>query len=233
VKEDSRYVGKAVYTVLGVNIAGHKEILGLYLSESEGARFWLSVLTDLSNRGVQDILIAAVDGLTGFPEAINSIFPETEIQLCIIHQIRNSMKYVASKNHKAFMADLKPVYKAPTIDAAEDALNMLAAKWEKQYPIVIKSWRNKWENLSTFFKYPEPIRRVIYTTNSIEAIHRQFRKLTKTKGGFPNENSLLKLLYVGIKNASKKWTMPFPNWNLTLSQLAIYFEGRLDVALDL
>jgi len=233
VKEDSRYVGKAVYTVLGVNIAGHKEILGLYLSESEGARFWLSVLTDLSNRGVQDILIAAVDGLTGFPEAINSIFPETEIQLCIIHQIRNTMKYVASKNHKAFMADLKPVYKAPTIDAAEDALNMLAAKWEKQYPIVIKSWRNKWENLSTFFKYPEPIRRVIYTTNSIEAIHRQFRKLTKTKGGFPNENSLLKLLYVGIKNASKKWTMPFPNCNLTLSQLAIYFEGRLDVALDL
>jgi len=233
VKEDSRYVGKAVYTVLGVNIAGHKEILGLYLSESEGARFWLSVLTDLSNRGVQDILIAAVDGLTGFPEAINSIFPETEIQLCIIHQIPNSMKYVASKNQKAFMADLKPVYKAPTKEAAEDALNMLAAKWEKQYPIVIKSWRNKWENLSTYFKYPEPIRRVIYTTNSIEAIHRQFRKLTKTKGGFPNENSLLKLLYVGIKNASKKWTMPFPNWNLTLSQLAIYFEGRLDVALDL
>ena len=191
VKEDSRYVGKAVYTVLGVNIAGHKEILGLYLLESEGTHFWLSVLMDLNNRGVQDILIAAVDGLTGFPEAINSIFPETEIQLCIIHQIRNSMKYVASKNHKAFMADLKPVYKAPTIGSAEDALNMLAAKWEKQYPIVIKSWRNKWENLSTFFKYPEPIRRVIYTTNSIEAIHRQFRKLTKTKGGFPNENSLL------------------------------------------
>ena len=208
-------------------------MLGLYVSESEGARFWLSVLTDLNNRGVQDILIAAVDGLTGFPEAINSIFPETEVQLCIIHQIRNSMRYVASKNQKAFMADLKPVYKASAIDAAEDALDALEAKWGKQYPIVIQSWRNKWENLSVYFKYPEPIRRVIYTTNTIEAVHRQFRKLTKTKGGFPNENSLLKLLYVGIKNARKKWTMPILNWNLTLSQLAIYFEGRLDAALDL
>jgi transposase-like protein len=233
VKDDGRYVSKAVYTVLGLNIEGKKEVLGLYVSESEGARFWLSVLTDLNNRGVQDILIAAVDGLTGFPEAINSIFPETEVQLCIIHQIRNSMKYVASKNQKAFMADLKPVYKASAIDAAEDALDALEAKWGKQYPIVIQSWRNKWENLSVYFKYPEPIRRVIYTTNTIEAVHRQFRKLTKTKGGFPNENSLLKLLYVGIKNASKKWTMPILNWNLTLSQLAIYFEGRLDAALDL
>ena len=205
----------------------------MYVSENEGARFWLSVLTDLSNRGVQDILIAAVDGLTGFPEAINSIFPKTEVQLCIIHQIRNSMKYVASKNQKAFMADLKPVYKALTIDAAEDVLDALETKWGKQYPIVIQSWRNKWENLSVYFKCPEPIRRVIYTTNTIEAVHCQFRKLTKTKSGFPNENSLLKLLYVGIKNASKKWTMPIPNWNLTLSQLAIYFEGRLDAALDL
>ena len=233
VKDDGRYVSKAVYTVLGLNIEGKKEVLGLYVSESEGARFWLYVLTDLNNRGVQDILIAAVDGLTGFPEAINSIFPETEVQLCIIHQIRNSMKYMASKNQKAFMADLKPVYKTPAIDAAEDALDALEAKWGKQYPIVIQSWRNKWENLSVYFKYPEPIRRVIYTTNTIEAVHRQFRKLTKTKGGFPNENSLLKLLYVGIKNASKKWTMPVLNWNLTLSQLAIYFEGRLDAALDL
>ena len=233
VKDDGRYVSKAVYTVLGLNIEGQKEVLGLYVSESEGARFWLSVLTDLNNRGVQDILIAAADGLAGFPEAINSIFPETEVQLCIIHQIRNSMKYVASKNQKAFMADLKPVYKAAAIDAAEDALDALEARRGKQYPIVIQSWRNKWENLSVYFKYSEPIRRVIYTTNTIEAVHRQFRKLTKTKGGFPNENSLLKLLYVGIKNAGKKWTMPVLNWNLTLSQLAIYFEGRLDAALDL
>ncbi len=212
---------------------GKKEILGLYLSQSEGANFWLSVFTDLQNRGVEDILIASVDGLTGFPEAINSIFPETEVQLCIIHQIRNSMKYVASKNQKAFMADLKPVYKALTKEAAENALDELENRWGAKYPIVIKSWRNKWENLSVYFKYPDDIRRVIYTTNAIESIHRQFRKLTKTKGAFPNENSLLKLLYVGIQNASKKWTMPIHNWNLTLSQLAIYFEGRLDNVLDI
>jgi len=233
VKENGRYGSKAIYTVLGLNMEGKKEILGLYLSQSEGANFWLSVLTDLQNRGIEDILIASVDGLTGFPEAINSIFPETEVQLCIIHQIRNSMKYVASKNQKAFMADLKPVYKALTKDAAEEALDELENRWGSLYPIVIKSWRTKWENLSVYFKYPEDIRRVIYTTNAIESIHRQFRKLTKTKGAFPNENSLLKLLYVGIQNASKKWTMPIHNWSLTLSQLAIYFEGRLDTVLDI
>ena len=232
VKDDGRYVSKAVYTVLGLNIEGKKEVLGLYVSESEGARFWLYVLTDLNNRGVQDILIAAVDGLTGFPEAINSIFLKPRFSCASF--IRSAINEICGvKKSKAFMADLKPVYKAPAIDAAEDALDALEAKWGKQYPIVIQSWRNKWENLSVYFKYPEPIRRVIYTTNTIEAVHRQFRKLTKTKGGFPNENSLLKLLYVGIKNASKKWTMPIQNWNLTLSQLAIYFEGRLDAALDL
>jgi transposase-like protein len=233
VKEDGRYQSKAVYTVLGLNMEGKKEILGLYLSESEGANFWLSVLTDMANRGVEDILIASVDGLSGFPEAINSIFPQTEVQLCVIHQIRNSMKYVASKNQKAFMADLKPVYKAVSKEAAETALDELESRWGAQYPIVIKSWRSKWENLSVYFKYPEDIRRVIYTTNAIEAVHRQFRKLTKTKGAFPNENSLLKLLYMGIQNASKKWTMPLRNWNLTLSQLSIYFEGRLDNVLDI
>lgn len=233
VKEDGRYGSKAIYTVLGLTMAGKKEILGLYLSESEGANFWLSVLTDLQNRGIEDILIASVDGLSGFPEAINSLFPKTEVQLCVIHQIRNSMKYVASKNQKAFMADLKPVYKAMTLEAAETALDALEDRWGAQYPIVIKSWRNKWQNLSVYFKYPEDIRRVIYTTNAIEAVHRQFRKLTKTKGAFPNENSLLKLLYVGIQNASKKWTMPIHNWSLTLSQLAIYFEGRLDNVLDI
>ncbi len=233
VKQDGRYEPKAVYTVLGLNIEGKKEILGLYLSETEGANFWLSVLTDLNNRGIEDILIASVDGLKGFPEAINAIFPQTEVQLCIIHQIRNSMKYVASKNQKTFMADLKPVYRAVSKEAAEDALDELEKRWGQQYPIVIKSWRGKWENLSVYFKYPADIRRVIYTTNAIEAIHRQFRKLTKTKGAFPNENSLLKLLYAGIQNASKKWTMPLQNWNLTLSQLSIYFDGRLDDVLEI
>jgi len=233
VKQDGRYENKAVYTVLGLNIEGRKDILGLYLSETEGANFWLSVLTDLNNRGVEDILIASVDGLKGFPEAIASIFPQTETQLCIVHQIRNSLKYVASKNQKAFMADLKPVYRAVSKQAAETALDELEKRWGQQYPIVIKSWRSKWENLSIYFKYPADIRKVIYTTNAIEAIHRQFRKLTKTKGAFPNENSLLKLLYAGIQNASKKWTMPLQNWNLTLSQLSIYFEGRLDNVLDI
>lgn len=228
IKDGGKYVSKAVYTVLGVNMEGKKDILGLYLSESEGANFWLSVLTDLNNRGLQDILIASVDGLKGFPEAIKTIFPQTEVQLCIIHQIRNSIRYVASKNHKEFMADLKPVYKAVSKEAAEQELQKLDEKWGKLYPIVIQSWQNKWENLSVYFKYPPEIRKVIYTTNIIESVHRQFRKLTKTKGAFPNENSLLKLLYMGIQNATKKWNMPMWNWNLTLSQLAIFFEGRLD-----
>jgi transposase-like protein len=233
IKDNGRYKSKAVYTVLAVNLDGKKEILGLYLSESEGANFWLSVLTDLKNRGVDDILIASVDGLTGFPDAIAAIYPDTEVQLCIVHQVRNSLKYVASKNQRAFMVDLKRVYRATSKDAAEQALDELEGRWGDLYPIVIKSWRAKWENLSAYFKYPPDIRRVIYTTNSIEAVHRQFRKLTKTKGGFPNENSLLKLLYLGVQNASKKWTMPIQSWNITLSQLAIFFEGRLDAVLDL
>lgn len=233
IKEGGKYVSKAVYTVLGVNMEGKKDILGLYLSESEGANFWLSVLTDLNNRGLQDILIASVDGLKGFPEAIKAIFPQTEVQLCIIHQIRNSIRYVASKNHKEFMADLKPVYQAVSKEVAQQELQKLDEKWGKLYPIVLQSWQNKWENLSVYFKYPPEIRKVIYTTNIIESVHRQFRKLTKTKGAFPNENSLLKLLYMGIQNATKKWNMPMWNWNLTLSQLAIFFEGRLDKELKI
>ena len=233
IKENGRYISKAVYTILALNIEGKKELLGLYLSDAEGAHYWLSVLTDLQNRGVKDILIACVDGLKGFPEAIETIYPDTEVQLCIIHQIRNSMKYVGSKNQKAFMADLKAVYKAATKNAAETALNELDAKWGKQYPVVIRSWRNKWDNLSVYFKYPEDVRKAIYTTNAVEAVHRQFRRLTKTKGGFSNENSLLKLLYAGILNATEKWTHPVQNWNLTLSQMVIHFEGRLDKYLDL
>lgn len=208
-------------------------MLGLYLSEHEGANFWLQVLTDLSNRGIKDILIACVDGLKGFPEAIEAIFPTTEVQLCVVHQIRNSLKYVGSNNQKEFMVDLKRVYKANNKDLAAAELDILAEKWNDKYPIVIKSWRNNWERLSQYFKYPADIRRIIYTTNTIEAVHRQFRKLTKTKGAFPNQDSLLKLLYMGIQNASKKWTMPIQNWSLTISQLAIFFEGRLDKELKL
>lgn len=233
IRENGKVVSKAVYTILGVNLEGRKEVLGLYISEHEGANFWLQVLTDLSNRGVKDILIACVDGLKGFPEAIEAIFPNTEVQLCIVHQIRNSLKYVGSKNQKEFMADLKRVYKASNKNLAVSELDVLDDKWNDKYPIVIKSWRNNWERLSQYFKYPEDIRRIIYTTNTIEAVHRQFRKLTKTKGAFPNQDSLLKLLYLGIQNASKKWTMPIQNWSLTISQLAIFFEGRLDNELKL
>ena len=233
VKEEGRYVGKAIYTLLGLTVEGKKELLGLYLSENEGANYWLSVLTDIQNRGVNDILIACVDGLTGFPEAIASLYPQTEVQLCIIHQIRNSLKFVASKNQKAFMSDLKPVYRASSKENAEAALDALEDKWGATYPLVIKSWRKKWTLLSAYFKYPEPIRRIVYTTNAVEAVHRQFRKLTKTKGAFPNENSLLKLLYAGILNATEKWTMPIQNWSQALSQLDIYFEGRLDSVLDI
>ncbi|WP_063657774.1 IS256 family transposase [Candidatus Arsenophonus triatominarum] len=228
IKHDGHYINKAIYTVLGLTTDGHKELLGLYMSETEGAHHWLSVLTDLHNRGIQDILIACVDGLKGFPEAIASIFPQTEVQLCVVHQIRNSLRYIASKDQKAFMADLKPVYRADTKAAAELALDELETKWGEKYPIVLESWRSKWELLSAYFRYPKAIRKPIYTTNAVEAVHRQFRKLTKTKGAFPNENSLLKLLYIGINQVSNKWTMPISNWALTIAQLSIYFKGRLD-----
>jgi len=233
IKDGGKYISKAVYTILGVRLDGKKEVLGPYLSENEGANFWLFVLTDLQVRGIEDILIASVDGLKGFPEAINAIFPQTEVQLCIVHQIRNSIRYAASKDQKEFAKDLKLIYQAPTKELAEDELLKLDTKWGKKYPIVFTSWRNKWDNLSVYFKYPADIRKVIYTTNIIESVHRQFRTLMKTKGAFSNDNSLLKLLFMGIQNAQKKWTMPIRNWSLTISQLAIYFEGRLDKALNL
>ena len=233
IKDGGKYITKAVYTVLGMGIDGKKDILGLYLGENEGANFWLSVLTDLNNRGLEDILIASVDGLKGFPEAIKTIFPNTEVQLCVVHQIRNSLKYIASADQKPFMKDLKLVYQATTKAIAEDGLLKLDEKWGKKYPIVLNSWNNKWENLSYYFKYPKEIRKIMYTTNIIESVHKQFRKLTKTKGTFPNENSLMKLLYMGIQNAKIKWTMPVHNWSLTISQLAIFFEGRLDNYLEL
>jgi len=233
IKDGGKYDTKAVYTVLGMDKEGKKDVLGLYIGESEGANFWLGVLTKLQNRGVKDILIASVDGLNGFPEAIKSIFPKTEVQLCIVHQIRNSLKYVSSMDQKEFMKDLKLVYQATSKEIAEDELLNLDEKWGKKYPIVLNSWNNKWENLSHYFKYPYPIRKIMYTTNIIESVHRQFRKLTKTKGAFPSKDSLLKLLYMGIQNAKEKWTQPVHNWSQTISQLAIFFEGRLDEYLEL
>ena len=233
VREDGVYISKAFYTVLGVNLEGKKEILGLYLGESEGAKFWMQVLTDLQNRGVKDILIASIDGLSGFPDAINAIFPKTEIQLCIVHQIRNSLKYVGSANQKQFAGELKAVYKAFTKEEAKIELDKMEEKWGKKYPIVFDSWNNKWDNLTHYFKYPSDIRKIIYTTNIIESVHRQFRTLTKTKGAFPTDNSLLKLLYAGIQNAEKKWSMPIRNWSLTISQLNIIFKERLQNHLSL
>ena len=229
--ESNAVIGKAFYAVLGINQEGKKDVLGLYLSENEGANFWLSVLTDLQNRGVKDVLIACIDGLKGFPEAINSIFPKTEIQLCVIHQIRNSLKYIASKNQKEFMKDLKEVYKANSKDLAESKLIDLEEKWGKKYPLVLKSWNNNWHNLSGYFKYSAEIRKMIYTTNAVEGLHRQIRKVTKTKGAFTSQTALEKLIYLAIKNIAKKWAMPVQNWSLIVGQLDIFFAGRLKLDL--
>lgn len=227
--EKNRAVTRAVYNVLALNSEGKKELLGMYISKSEGANFWLSVLTDLQNRGVQDILIACVDGLKGFPDAIASVFPETTVQLCIVHQIRNSIKYVASKNQKAFMKDLKLVYQAVNKDAAEMALEDLDKKWGEMYPIIIKSWKDNWERLSAYFQYSPYIRKIIYTTNTVEGYHRQLRKVTKNKGVFPSDTALEKLVYLAFTRIRKKWTQPVRNWGLTAQQLAILFPDRFKI----
>ena len=228
VKDESGHVvTRCLYNVLGIDLEGCKHLLGVYISESEGARFWLSVLTDLQQRGVKDILIACIDNLGGFEEAIGSIFPKTEVQSCIVHQMRNTIKYVVSKDVKAVIADVKLIYKAINKELAEEHLNALEDKWGKKYPIVIKSWRNNWHKLSTFFKYTADIRRLIYTTNTIEGFHRQIRKVTKTKGAFTNDMALLKLVYLASQRIEQKWTMPLQNWSLTMQQLCIMFEGRM------
>jgi putative transposase len=227
VRVDGKVQHKALYNILGINKEGHKEVLGMYISESEGANFWLQVLTDLQQRGLSDVLIACTDNLRGFSEAILSVFPKTQIQKCIVHQIRNSLKYVASKDQKAFMVDLKLVYKAINKSIAEDELLNLEEKWGEKYPIVIESWQRNWEELSEYFEYTEPIRRIIYTTNAVEGFHRQVRKVTKTKGAFVNDMALLKLVYLTTKNIQKKWTSPLHNWSLIIQQLYIKFGERI------
>ena len=227
VRDNGKVENRAVYNILGITTEGKKELLGMYVSQNEGANFWLSVLTDLQNRGVKDMLIACIDNLKGFAEAINSIYPDTEVQSCIVHQLRNSLKYVASKNQKEFMKDIKTVYQATAKSFAEDNLKIVTEKWSKKYPIVTDSWNNNWDKLSTYFKYTESIRRLIYTTNTIEGFHRQVRKVTKTKGSFTNDMALLKLIYLATENISKKWTQPLQNWSLTISQLSIIFGERL------
>jgi putative transposase len=228
VKDDSGHVvTRCLYNVLGINLEGRKHLLGMYVSQSEGAKFWLSVLTDLQQRGVKDILIACIDNLGGFEEAIGSIYPKTEVQSCIVHQVRNTIKYVSTKDSSAVIADVKLVYQAVSKELAEEHLNTLEEKWGKKYPIVIKSWRNNWQKLSTFFKYAADIRRIIYTTNTIEGFHRQLRKVTKTKGAFTSDMALLKLVYLASERIAEKWTRPLPNWALTIQQLSIMFGDRV------
>ena len=227
VRDGGKVVSRAVYNILAINVEGHKDLIGMYISESEGANFWLSVLTDIKSRGAKDILIACTDNLTGFSEAILSVYPQAEVQTCVIHQIRNSLKYVASKDQKTFMKDLKVVYQAANKSQAEDGLIRLEEIWGKKYPIVLKSWNNNWDKLSTYFQYDEHVRRLIYTTNAVEGFHRQVRKVTKTKGAFPNDMALLKLIYLTVENISKKWTQPLQNWSLTVQQLSIKFGDRM------
>lgn len=231
VREDGKVVHKALYNILGINKEGYKEVLGMYVSESEGANFWLQVLTDLQHRGLEDILIACTDNLKGFTNAILSVFPKTTTQLCIVHQVRNSLKYVASKDQKEFLKDLKKVYRAVSKEVAEEELLFLEEKWGTKYPVVIDSWQNNWEELSQYFGFSAGIRKMIYTTNAVEGFHRQVRKVTKTKGAFPNDMALLKLVYLATKNIEKKWTSPLQNWSLVIQQLYIKFEDR--VAIDL
>jgi transposase-like protein len=231
VKVDGKVRHRAIYNILGIDRNGYKEVLGMYISESEGANFWLQVLTDLNNRGLKDILIACTDNLKGFTEAILSIFPRTDVQLCIVHQIRNSLKYVASKDQKEFMRDLKLVYRAAGKEEAEDELLNLEEKWGKKYPVVIRSWNDNWEHLSSYFAYSAPIRKIIYTTNAVEGFHRQVRKVTKTKGAFTSDMALMKLIYLATMNIKKKWTSPLQNWATTAQQLFIKFEGRMPLDL--
>jgi putative transposase len=226
-RQDNKVIPKVIYNIMGIDQNGRKDILGFYACESEGSHFWLGVLNDLKARGVTDILIACIDGLKGFPEAINTAFPKTEIQLCVVHQIRNSLKYVASKNQKEFMVDLKTVYQAETKDLAEYNLLKLDEKWGTKYPMVIKSWQTNWENLSAYFKYSAEVRKLIYTTNPIEGFHRQVRKYTKTKGAFTSENALFKLIFCAMKQITARWNQPIHNWAMAISQLDIYFPDRL------
>ena len=212
---------------LGVNLEGHKELLGLWISENEGAKFWLSVLTELQNRGVKDILIACVDGLKGFPDAISAVYPEAKIQLCIVHMVRNSMKFVPWKDYKAVTADLKQVYQSVTEEEALKSLDQFADRWDEKYPQISKSWRTHWHNLNTLFNYPEDIRRAIYTTNAIESLNSVIRKSTKRRKVFPTDDSATKVIYLAIQEASKKWTMPIRNWKAALNRFMIEFEDRL------
>ena len=229
-RREGRVANTAVYNVLGVDMEGQRDILGHWLGDGgEGANFWLSVLTDLQNRGVVDIFLACVDGLNGFSEAIRAVFPQTQVQRCVIHQIRSSLKYVSWKDHKAFVADLKRVYQAATRDEAEANLGQLDQRWGMKYPMAVRAWQTNWPEVSTFFDYPAEIRRIIYTTNSVESYHRQLRKVMKTKAAFPTPEAARKLMYLATQRITRQWTAPIRDWAKILNQLAIRFEGRFEL----
>ncbi len=229
VHQDKRVINKTIYLALGINSEGQKTLLGLWLSESEGAKFWLSVLTELKNRGLRDIFIACVDGLTGFPDAIQTVYPQAKVQLCIVHMVRNSLKYVASKHMKEVAGDLKNIYKSLTVGAAERALSAFAEKWDGNYPAISKSWRSHWDHLITIFDYPDEIRKVIYTTNAIESLNSVIRKAIRNRKIFPHDDSALKIVYLAVMRASEKWTMPIRNWKPALNRFAIDFEDRFQL----
>jgi len=227
IRQDKRVINKAVYLALGVNMEGHKELLGMWMSENEGAKFWLNVLTELQNRGIKDILIACINGLKGFPDAINAVYPEAQIQLCIVHMVRNSVKYVPWKDYKALTSDLKEIYRAITEEEALRSLERFSDKWDDKYPQISRSWRAHWHNLNTLFNYPEDIRKAIYTTNAIESLNSVIRKAIKKRKVFPTDDSAKKVVYLAIMDASKKWTMPIRNWKTALNRFMITFEDRL------
>jgi len=226
VRQDGRVINKAIHLALAVNLSGRKELLGMWLTQTESAKFWLAVLTDLKNRGVKDILIACVDGLTGFPDAIEAVFPQTQVQLCIVHLVRNSLRYVASKDRKAVAADLKTIYQAPTEAEAEHALMHFAQRWDKQYPTISKSWVNHWSRIIPFFALPADIRKAIYTTNAIESLNMTLRKTLRNHRAFPSDDAALKVIFLAINKLSKKWTMPIRDWKAALNRFAIEFDGR-------
>ncbi|GJL82633.1 MAG: IS256 family transposase [marine bacterium B5-7] len=227
IRQDKRVINKAIHLALGVNLSGHKELLGLWLTENEGAKFWLSVLTELQTRGVKDILIACVDGLKGFPDAISTVFPQTQIQLCLVHMVRNSLKYVSWKDYKPVTADLKQIYRSVTEEDALLALDAFADRWDEQYPMISRSWRSHWHNLNTLFQYPDDIRKAIYTTNAIESLNSVIRKAIKKRKLFPTDEAARKVVYLAITDASKKWTMPIHHWKTALNRFMIDFEDRL------
>lgn len=225
-REDGTTLNKSVYLALGVNMEGQKELLGLWISLNEGAKFWLNVMTELQNRGLKDIFIACIDGLVGFPEAIEAVYPQTKVQLCIVHMIRNSLKYVSWKDRKKLVEDLKTVYHAATADEAESNLVKFSEKWDKKYPTISRLWYRHWERIVPFFEFPQEIRKAIYTTNAIESLNHSLRKIIKNRGAFPNDEAIVKILYLALKNASRRWTMPIKNWKAALNMFAIKFEGR-------